>query len=297
MQQILIKLAEQLNSAVFILLSLLFVAFWAVYKITQMFTQWQEQRSGYERLEQEQRSRYERLEQEKRKGQEQMEQEQRGRYEQLKQEQRSGYERLEQKQQKGYEQLEQKQQKGYERLEQKQQKGYEQLKQEQRSGYERLEQEQRSGYERLSKNLHELREDVGTIRARLDFLFQKQSRSSAVVSSSPIQMTAVGKKISACIDAPGIIDAHWDSLCKWALADNPKHPYDIQLAAFTAVEKHLIELLSEDQLDQAKAQALEYGIPLDNALAVVGVLLRDKLLKQQGHSTPQTAAAKSTPPD
>ena len=197
MQQILIILAEQLNSAVFILLFLLLVAFWAVYKITQMFTQWQEQRSGYERL---------------------------------------------------------------------------------------------------SKNLHELREDVGTIRARLDFLFQKQSPSSAVVSSSPIQMTAVGKKISACIDAPGIIDAHWDSLCKWALADNPKHPYDIQLAAFTAVEKHLIELLSEEQLDQAKAQALEYGIPLDNALAVVGVLLRDKLLKQQGYSTPQTAA-KSAPPD
>ncbi len=264
MQQILIKLAEQLNSAVFILLSLLFVAFWAVYKITQMFTQWQEQRSGYERLEQEQRSRYERLGQEQRSGYERLEQEQRGRYERLGQEQR---------------------------------KGQEQLEQEQRGRYEQLKQEQQKGYERLDKNLLELREDVGAIRVRLDFLFQKQSSSSAVVSSSPIQMTAVGKKISACIDAPGIIDAHWDSLCKWALADNPKNPYDIQLAAFTAVEKHLIELLSEDQLDQAKAQAMEYGIPLDNALAVVGVLLRDKLLKQQGLSIPQTAAAKSAPPD
>jgi len=41
-------------------------------------------------------------------------------------------------------------------------------------------------------------------------------------------------------------------------------------------------MLSGEQLNIAKQQALKHGIPLDNALAVVAVALRDRLLAEKG---------------
>ena len=48
------------------------------------------------------------------------------------------------------------------------------------------------------------------------------------------------------------------------------------------VEEQIHNLLDARELEMAKAQALKYGIPLGNALSVVAVLLRDRLIKEYG---------------
>lgn len=135
-------------------------------------------------------------------------------------------------------------------------------------------------------SIKELRQDwnrdIPYLKVRLDILYQQNSAGSSLKSTSPINLTDVGKEISAALDAPGIVEKHAKTLRGLVDKANPQTAYDLQQECFAIVDKHLPALLTDEELKIAKGRALHYGTPLDNVLAVVGVLLRDKLLAERG---------------
>lgn len=137
-------------------------------------------------------------------------------------------------------------------------------------------------------DLRKLREDwnrdIPPIKARLDLVFQQLTPSSTIKSDSPVRLTATGEKISLALDAPKILEMHGEKLIHLIAANAPQNAYDMQQACFAVVERSLTGMLSDDTLNAAKNEAFQHGIPLDNVLAVVAVLLRDRLIKEKGWS-------------
>lgn len=141
--------------------------------------------------------------------------------------------------------------------------------------------------ESVEKNLEKIEskwdDNISHIKTRIDHIYQKyQGKSSPVVSSSPLRLTDTGKEIAAAIDAENILKRNYDALAELIHEKKPEHAYDVQLQSVDVVERELPNMLNDEELKKAKDQALKYGIPLDSALAVVAVLLRDQILEKMG---------------
>jgi len=135
----------------------------------------------------------------------------------------------------------------------------------------------------LSRIKDKLDNDIPYMKERINIMFQSYSDSpSAVASKSPLTLTETGKAISEEIKAGEIIQQHFSALSALVKKCKPKHAYDYQKFSVEIVEKELVKMLDHGHLNKAKDQALKYGIPLDNALSVVAVLLRDRLLEESG---------------
>lgn len=142
----------------------------------------------------------------------------------------------------------------------------------------------------LQSDMQSVKADVGSIsrdmavlKERVKWIFTIVSPDSAVKSSSPAHLTKSGNDIVAALGAESVVRQNLDKLRQLVDEKNPQNAYDLQQACLVITENLVdLNILSAEQLEIAKEKSFAYGIPLDNALLVVAVLLRDILIAEKG---------------
>lgn len=117
--------------------------------------------------------------------------------------------------------------------------------------------------------MKEVRQDIKDILARLP-------REPAISSGSPLQLTGLGNKISKEIGAEEWANNEATTLLGKA---KEKDPFEIQAMAFD--HTHDLEP-PEEMLAKMRASAFENGLDLDIVRRVMGIVLRDRILKMCG---------------
>lgn len=136
--------------------------------------------------------------------------------------------------------------------------------------------EWRKGMDEFKKDtkvaLAEIRDDVKDILGRLP--------PSVIVGSSPLQLTALGKKVSEAVGAVA-----WANREASQLVDKVKgkNPYEVQEICVDYMRNKYQLTTEEDQ--SFKQCAYEHGIKLEQVLDVCAVKLRDKLLHMDSEGT------------
>ena len=128
-----------------------------------------------------------------------------------------------------------------------------------------------------------INQEIPALKTRMDSMYQHMfPKKVAVETKSPARLTDAGKEIAEALKAEEIVAQHAKELEQLVQQNKPDTVYDLQQVCFSVVEKHLPDMLSAAQMRIAKDTALNRGIPLDMVLSVVAVLLRDKLISEQG---------------
>ncbi len=81
------------------------------------------------------------------------------------------------------------------------------------------------------------------------------------------------------IGADKLLAKHWEYLKGKVDATKPSDAYDIEMISVEVAEEMDVVLSDEDK-DIIKAEAFDRGIPYEEILSVIGVMLRDKLLEE-----------------
>jgi len=120
--------------------------------------------------------------------------------------------------------------------------------------------------------MREIKDDISDIRNSI-FNISTQMTSKVAGNQSPIQLTNLGKEISAQIDAPA-----WAEKLAEKAKENVKgkEPYDIQEFSFKYVQNHK-NYLDEERILIRKI-AYEKGLTEFEVRQVLGIELRDRLL-------------------
>ena len=136
--------------------------------------------------------------------------------------------------------------------------------------------------------MEEIRKDVKRIFERLP--------SPTIASQSPIRLTDLGNKIAEEIKVNEWVSEYAEKLSDRVEA---KNAYDIQEFCFQYAQNELLEDLGKTVTDSAelksvpfptiediKLSAYDHGLELKQVLEVVGVVLRDEMLKRIGIEIP-----------
>lgn len=131
------------------------------------------------------------------------------------------------------------------------------------------------------KNVESVRDMVIAIQTKVDLIWQNINPNAAVKSFSPATLTDIGKQISSNIQAEDIFSNHANKLIGMVETRNPKNAYDIQQTSFDVAKKDFVNLLNEDELKLVKDEAFKRGVLIEDIMAVFGIFLRDKILKEK----------------
>ncbi len=131
--------------------------------------------------------------------------------------------------------------------------------------------------------LGHLAKDVTILTTKVDLIYQHTLPATMrpTAAHSPISLTDVGRSIAANIKAPELMAKYRSQLCAAVDASSPKNAYDIQMAAMKTSREKLITFLNDVEIAQVKQEAFSRGLLAEDVLSVVGVLLRDEILKER----------------
>ncbi len=136
---------------------------------------------------------------------------------------------------------------------------------------------------KLKIDISELQEYISNIKDNvhkiISVLFSKER---PILHNSPLRITSTGKKIAMNIGADKLLTKHWEYLKSKVDATKPRGAYDIEMTSVEVAEEMDVVLSDEDK-DIIKAEAFDRGIPYEEILSIIGVMLRDKLLEE--HAT------------
>jgi hypothetical protein len=131
------------------------------------------------------------------------------------------------------------------------------------------------------KKVERISDTVISIQTKVDLIYQYSNPNATVRSSSPASLTKVGAEIAEKINAENIFKQHAIKLISLVEGKSPQNAYDIQQVSFDICKKEFLNLLSENELKTVKEEAFNKGILIEDVLAVFGVLLRNKILKDK----------------
>ena len=128
--------------------------------------------------------------------------------------------------------------------------------------------------ETVNRFMDEIRSDIKHILERLPF-------PPTIQSGSPTTLTELGGKVAEEIKVdewiPGYAQRNKDKFQRL------KHPYDIQEECLRHAKIFLINALEADSrqdiIEALKMSAYQNGLQIDRVLEVVGIKLRDEILK------------------
>ena len=128
-----------------------------------------------------------------------------------------------------------------------------------------------------------IRGSIQLLKITMDDIAQKVNPNAVVSSSSPVNLTDIGKEIASDIKADNFIERNAQKLVALIEKQNPKNAYDVQQACFLIIDE-LEGLLSSAELEIAKKKSVENGMLLRHTLSIFAILLRDKVLENKGWS-------------
>ncbi len=140
-----------------------------------------------------------------------------------------------------------------------------------------------------------LADRVLVMSTKVDLIYENTlGAKRTVAAASPITLTDVGKEIAQKIKAETILNKYLAKLSKEIDAEDPKNAYDIQMTAMKLVKGKMLTFLNGEELAIVKQEAYNRGLIVEDIMSVLGVLLRDHILKEKGY--PISDVDKHTPP-
>ena len=132
------------------------------------------------------------------------------------------------------------------------------------------------------KNLVGIGERTARLEERIELVYMNTNPKSPIRAHSPLALTELGTEIVEKTKAREILNKHKKELIAIVENKSPGNAYDIQMASLEAVRENLEKLLTADELTSTKDEAFNKGMILSDVLSVVGILLRDQILKEKG---------------
>lgn len=133
--------------------------------------------------------------------------------------------------------------------------------------------------ENFDKKIDSIKESIFKIQATTDLLYQEHL--STVKSQSPISLTEIGKEIAVAIKAEEKVNDHWDSIKREVDKHKPDNPYDIQTVSMDIARNCFEKIFNEQERDQIKTHAFKIGINLLEIYPIIGVIIRDRVFKEE----------------
>jgi len=129
----------------------------------------------------------------------------------------------------------------------------------------------------LEKEVEKLRTEMKEIRDKaIACETSLKEREPLTKRKSPVVLTDRGNKVLTDSKGNEFIDTNYTELKKAVEATNPQNSYDIQEAS-----RKVVEGLKDDQrINQVKEYLFKEGMEFNEIVEVLGIYLRDKILKE-----------------
>ncbi len=142
------------------------------------------------------------------------------------------------------------------------------------SELKKVSQKTQSDIDKLKKDTHNIKYNIDKIVGKLF-----SEKEVCILRHSPSRLTDMGKDIATKIGADNLLAKHWEYLKGKVNATDPNSNYDTEIASLE-VAQEMDVVLSKDEKSTIKAEAFNRGIPYEEILSIIGVMLRDKLLEE-----------------
>jgi hypothetical protein len=131
----------------------------------------------------------------------------------------------------------------------------------------------------IQKDIHLIKIDYSKIKIKLDIVYDYYLNT--VKAHSPISLTKIGKKIALDIKLENLVIKHWGKISEKIKANkNPTNPYDIQAVSMDIADKIFKNIFSEEEKMIIKNYAFHNSKNLLEIYPIIGVISRDKYLKE-----------------
>ncbi len=134
------------------------------------------------------------------------------------------------------------------------------------------------------KLIEEIREKISGLIGRVDTLSDQvaASRGKEIYKNkSPVSLSEYGESLSKKIDVKSVTDRYREQLTKRA-KKRKMNAYQIQQSCFDFAQNQIakdLEENSKEQYDQLASVAFNEGIQIGDLMRVLGLILRDQVLK------------------
>lgn len=136
--------------------------------------------------------------------------------------------------------------------------------------------------DKIESTIDDMRKDISYVKGSIDVL--KSGNSSVLLQSkSPVSLTPKGEEVAKELKAEEIITRNWSKIYEiLEKAISNKNAYDIQQYCIENVSVDPEKFFDNDGLNLLKDYAYKQGNPLQLYTRLVGILIRDRYLKQKG---------------
>jgi len=128
-----------------------------------------------------------------------------------------------------------------------------------------------------------IKDSLATIKATTDLLYQ--AHLSTVRRQSPIALTQKGEEIAIALRMTEKIANHWSEIKAEMQKRSPMNPYDIQTVAMDVARNCFDTLFSDTEKSEIKLYAYRSGMDLLEIYPIIGIIVRDKVLKEMNTAT------------
>jgi len=136
----------------------------------------------------------------------------------------------------------------------------------------------------MEERINSIKESLSTLNGNIALLLSRNGR--LVKSNSPVSLTEKGESIADQIAAQARVNANWETIRR-ELNTNlaASNPYDIQQYCLEKIAATPERFFSVPDLDAMKTIAYKNGDAFFEYCQVLGVIVRDRYLKEKGINT------------
>lgn len=135
---------------------------------------------------------------------------------------------------------------------------------------------------KIEDSIGKLNENISYIKGSIRQI--QESNNPLAQRQSPVSLTEKGQAFYEELEIEKMIINHWEVLKKAVEKQLPDdcNPYDIQEVTFS-IARSFSKYLTDEELSKIKKHAFNSGLNLDQYYPLLGVPLRDKVLKDKGY--------------
>jgi hypothetical protein len=136
--------------------------------------------------------------------------------------------------------------------------------------------------DKFDHSLDTIKDSLSLIKAKVDIIYNKYTNT--IKAHSPVSLTTQGEEISNAIRLDDLIIKYWEKISAQIKKNNPNNPYDIQIMSMNIANNIFENIFNDQEKVSIKKYAFETGRNLLEIYPIIGVLVRDKYLKEIGAS-------------
>ena len=136
--------------------------------------------------------------------------------------------------------------------------------------------------DKFEKNIDGIKDDLADIKAVNKIIYKHFT--DTVKGQSPISLTEKGEKIADKTGLKEKIINHLEKIKSFINIDDLNNPYDIQTESLDKAQKCFENFFTEQEKSKIKLHAYKKGVYLMEIYPIIGVIIRDIILKEKNIS-------------